>query len=69
MKKTLSVEGMMCQHCEGRVKKALEEIPGVLEVQVSHTLGTAEVEVTESVSDSELQLAVETQGYSVLDIR
>ncbi len=69
MKKTLSVEGMMCQHCEGRVKKALEEIPGVLEVQVSHTLGTAEVEVTDSVSDSELQLAVETQGYSVLDIR
>ena len=43
MEKTLKIEGMMCTHCSGRVKKALEEVPGVLSAEVSHESGTAVV--------------------------
>lgn len=68
MTRTMTIEGMMCTHCEGRVKKALEAIPGVQSAQVSHTAGTAVVTV-ENVSDESLKTAVVDQGYAVTDIR
>ena len=68
MTRTMTIEGMMCPHCEGRVKKTLEAIPGVQSAQVSHTAGTAVVTV-ENVSDETLKAAVTDQGYAVIDIR
>ena len=68
MTRTMTIEGMMCAHCEGRVKKTLEAIPGVQSAQVSHTAGTAVVTV-ENVSDETLKAAVTDQGYAVIDIR
>lgn len=68
MTRTMTIEGMMCSHCEGRVKKALEAVPGVQSVQVSHTAGTAVVTV-ENVNDESLKTAVVDQGYAVTDIR
>ena len=68
MTRTMTIEGMMCSHCEGRVKKTLEAIPGVQSAQVSHTAGTAVVTV-ENVSDETLKAAVTDQGYAVIDIR
>ena len=68
MTRTMTIEGMMCPHCEGRVKKTLEAIPGVPSAQVSHTAGTAVVTV-ENVSDETLKAAVTDQGYAVIDIR
>ena len=69
MKKTLNVEGMMCCHCEARVKKALEAIPGVSEAVASHTDGTAVVILTEDVADDVLKNAVEAQDYKVTGIQ
>ena len=69
MTKTLTIEGMMCSHCEARVKKVLEALPQVSEALVSHTAGTAVVTLTESVSDEFLKKAVEDQDYKVLEIR
>ena len=69
MTKTLTIEGMMCGHCEARVKKVLEALPQVSEALVSHTAGTAVVTLTESVSDEFLKKAVEDQDYKVLEIR
>ena len=68
MKKTLKVEGMMCAHCEGRVKSALEEIAGVASASASHESGTVVVELNDDVSDDTLKEKVEAQGYKVLDI-
>ena len=68
MKKTLHIEGMMCGHCEARVKKALEALPAVSEAVVSHTAGTAVVTLTEDVDIEELKKAVEDQDYKVLGI-
>ena len=68
MKKTLHVEGMMCGHCEARVKKALEALPGVTEAVVSHEAGTAIVTLSAEVSDAELKKAVEDQDYKVTGI-
>ena len=68
MTRTMTIEGMMCPHCEGRVKKTLEAIPGVQSAQVSHTAGTAVVTV-ENVSDETLKAAVTDQGYAVINIR
>ena len=68
MTRTMTIEGMMCPHCEGRVKKTLEAIPGVQSAQVSHTAGTAVVTV-ENVSDETLKAAVTDQGYTVIDIQ
>ena len=68
MTRTMTIEGMMCAHCEGRVKKTLEAIPGVQSAQVSHTAGTAVVTV-ENVSDETLKAAVTDQGYAVINIR
>ena len=68
MKKTLHVEGMMCGHCEARVKKALEALPAVDEAVVSHEAGTAIVTLNVEVSDADLKKAVEDQDYKVTGI-
>lgn len=68
MKKTLKVEGMMCAHCEGRVKSALEEIAGVASASASHESGTVVVELNGDVNDDALKEKIEAQGYKVLGI-
>ena len=67
MEKVLKVEGMMCPHCEAHVKKALEEIPGVMAAVASHVAGTATVTLSEDVDVAVLKAAVEAQGYKTLD--
>ncbi len=69
MKKTLTVEGMMCPHCEARVKKALETLPEVAEAVVSHEAGTAIVTLNAEVADDVLKKAVEAQDYTVTAIQ
>ena len=69
MKKTLTVEGMMCPHCEARVKKALEALPQVDEAVVSHEAGTAIVTLNAEVDDEVLKKAVEAQDYPVTSIQ
>ena len=69
MKKTLKVEGMMCGHCEARVKKALEALPEVNEAVVSHEAGTAIVALNAEVADDVLKNAVEAQDYKVTGIQ
>ncbi len=68
MKKTLKIEGMMCGHCEARVKKALEALAQVDEAVVSHEAGTAVVTLNAEVEDTVLKEAVETQDYKVNQI-
>ena len=68
MTKTLTVEGMMCMHCEARVKKALEAIDGVESAVASHEAGTAVVTLSKDVPDDVLKKAVEDQDYPVKDI-
>ena len=69
MKKTMKIEGMMCGHCEARVKKCLEALEGVEEAVVSHEEGTAVVTMKTEVSDETLKKAVEDQDYKVLQIQ
>ncbi len=68
MKKTMKIEGMMCGHCEARVKKALEALSGVESALVSHESGSAEVTLSVDVSDAVLKEAVEAQDYKVISI-
>ncbi len=68
MTKTLNVEGMMCPHCEARVKKALEALPGVESAVADHTKGTAVVTLSAAVDDAALKAAVEEQDYKVLGV-
>ena len=68
MEKTMKIEGMMCGHCEARVKKALEALPQVAEAQVSHEKGTAVVKLNAEVSNEELTKAVEEQDYKVTSV-
>ena len=68
MTKTMSIEGMMCGHCEATVKKALEALKGVEHAEVSHTAGTAVVTLDADVSDDTLKKAVEDQDYKVTKI-
>ena len=68
MKKTIKIEGMMCGHCEARVKKALEALAQVDEAVVSHEAGTAVVTLNAEVDDSVLKDAVEAQDYKVNQI-
>ncbi len=68
MTKTLKVEGMMCGHCEARVKKALEAIEGVKEAVADHNKGTAVVTLEAEVADEVLVKAVEDQDYKVLGV-
>lgn len=65
MEKTLKIEGMMCAHCEVRVKKCLEAFSEVEEAVVSHEAGTAILKLNADVSDEALKKAVEDQGYTV----
>ena len=66
MTKKMTIEGMMCGHCSGRVKKVLEALPQVEEAVVSHEDGTAIVTLTEEVADDVLRKAVEDQDYKVI---
>ena len=68
MTKTLHITGMMCGHCEARVKKALEAVEGVASAAVSHESGTAVVTLTKDVADETLKAAVEAQDYKVTGI-
>ena len=68
MQKTMKIQGMMCEHCEARVKKTLEKLEGVTEAVVSHEAGTAVVTLSQPVEDSVLKEAVEAQDYPVLGI-
>ena len=68
MTKTLKIEGMMCGHCEARVKKTLEAIDGVESAEVSHVSGTAVVTLSKDVADDVMKSAVEAQDYKVLGI-
>lgn len=69
MTTTMKIEGMMCGHCEARVKKVLEALPEVDAAEVSHEAGTAVVTLNAEVSDDVLKKTVEDQDYKVLDIR
>ena len=69
MEKTLKIEGMMCGHCEARVKKCLEALPQVTEAAVSHETGTAVVTLSGQVENDVLKKAVEDQDYKVLGIQ
>ena len=69
MTKTMTIKGMMCGHCEARVKKTLEELEHVTEAQVSHEKGTAVVSMEVEVTDDVLKKAVEEQGYQVEKIQ
>ena len=68
MQKTMKIEGMMCAHCEARVKKALEGLPEVDSAEVSHEAGTAVVTLSAAVEDAALRQAVEAQDYQVVSI-
>ena len=68
MTKTMKIEGMMCGHCEARVKKVLEALPEVDAAEVSHEAGTAVITLNAGVSDDVLKKAVEDQDYNVLGI-
>ena len=70
MKKTLKIEGMMCANCERHVVKALEALPGVVSANASHADGSASLELSAEVSDSDLRKAVEEEaGYKLLEIK
>ena len=68
MEKTMKIEGMMCGHCEARVKKCLEALPEVITAMVSHEQGTAVVTLSAEVSDEVLTKTVEDQDYKVLSV-
>lgn len=68
MKKTMKIEGMMCGHCEARVKKYLEKLDGVESAEVDYEKGTATVTLTKEVSDETLKTTVEEQDYTVVEI-
>ena len=69
MEKTMKIEGMMCGHCEARVKKVLEALPEVEQAVVSHEAGTAVVTLHGAVADEVLKKAVEDQDYQVISIQ
>lgn len=66
MEKTIKIEGMMCPHCEARVKKVLEELPEVIEATPSHTNSNAVIKLSADISDDTLKKVIEAQGYKVL---
>ena len=68
MTKTIKIEGLMCGHCDARVKKALEAVPGVASANADHEKGQAVVELSADVADDALKAAVEAQDYKVLGI-
>lgn len=68
MTKTMHIEGIMCGHCEARVKKALEALDAVVTAEVSHVTGTAVVTLQTPVADEVLKQTVEAQDYRVISI-
>ena len=68
MKETVKIEGMMCNHCEATVKKALEALDGVDSAEVSHEKGTAVLSVSKAVADADIQKAVEDKDYKFVGI-
>ncbi len=68
MEKVMKIEGMMCPHCEARVKKTLEAMDGVEEAVVSHVNGCAEVKLSAPVADEVLREAIEKDGYTVVSV-
>ena len=68
MTKTVKIEGMMCEHCEMHIKKALESIDGITSATASHTAGTAVIEETKDVPASEIAKAVEDAGYKFVAV-
>lgn len=68
MTKTMKIEGMMCGHCEARVKKCLEALEQVTEAAVSHETGTAVLTLCAEIGDDVLKKTVEEQDYKVLSI-
>ncbi len=68
MTKTMKINGMMCGHCEARVKKTLEALPQVAEAVVSHEAGTAVLTLAEEISNEELKKVIEDQDYEVVSI-
>lgn len=68
MTKTMKIEGMMCMHCEARVKKTLEKLAEVDEAVVSHEAGTAVLTLNAEISDEALTKVIEDQDYKVLGI-
>lgn len=69
MTKTMKIEGMMCGHCEARVKKCLEALPEVNEAVVSHENGTAVVTLRGDIAEDTLRKAVEEQDYKVVSVQ
>ena len=69
MQRTIKIKGMMCEHCEARVRHALEALPEISQAEVSHKKGTAVVSLNAEVDNDKLKQAVEEQMYQVLSIR
>ena len=69
MTKTMKIEGMMCPHCENRVRKTLEAMDGIESAVVSHVEGTAVLTLTKNVDNDLLKKTIEDQGYPVLEIK
>lgn len=69
MTKTLNIEGMMCAHCEARVKKCLEALPQVQEAVVSHETGTAVLTLCKEISDNDLKEILKAQGYELTSVQ
>ena len=69
MEKTLKVEGLMCMHCDARVKKVLEALPEVEEATANHETGIVNVVLAAPVADEVLKKTVEDQDYKVLEIQ
>ena len=68
MKKTITIKGMMCPHCESTVKKALEALAQVDSAEVSHANGTAVVTLNAEISDQLLRETVEAKDFAVIGI-
>lgn len=68
MERTMKINGMMCGHCSGRVKKVLEALPEVDEAIVSHQNGTAIVKLNAEIADDVLKNTVEAQDYEVVSV-
>ena len=66
MEKIIKIEGMMCPHCEARVKQLLEEIDGVSEAITSHKDGTAKLSLTKEISDDVFEKVITDAGYKVI---
>ncbi|MBR3691427.1 MAG: heavy metal translocating P-type ATPase [Clostridia bacterium] len=69
MEKTVKIEGMMCPHCEARVKKLLEELPGVVSADVSHKEGLARLTLSGKLEDAKIKEVITDNGYQVVEIR